>query len=152
MGGLKGSNNTGKYILTLALALSSVFVICGYSFAKDVEYSVTERPDGGYTLNINYSKRHWIPITGEGFFPLEKGNYTIDIIGKGKDYTSRQEKGYYYTPEDVKSVGKLWDFGYAWIDTERTYLYLNMYWVSLPDGIVPSKLNGKYRLKRKIAE
>ena len=148
MGGLKGSNNTGKYILTLALALSSVLVMNGYSFAKDVEYSVTERPDGGYTLNITYSKRHWIPITAEGFFPLEKDNFTIDIIGKGKDYTPRNQKGYYYTQEDVKSIGKLWDFGYAWIDADRKYLYLNLYWVSLPDRIVPSKVNGKYILKK----
>ncbi len=139
----------GRHLLLLLFILTYVFAVESYSFAKDIKYSVTERPEGGYTLNISYSKRHWIPITAEGMFPLEEGNYTIDVIGKGrkKTFWNGSLEGYYYTQEDIKSLSTLWNFGYAWIDADREYLYLNLYWASFPDSIVPSKINGKYKLK-----
>jgi hypothetical protein len=148
MCGLKSFNNRGRHLFLLVFILTYFFLVESCSFAKDIKYSVTERPDGGYTLYISYSKRHWIPITAEGMFPLDKGNYTIDVIGKGKEYTSgRGLKGYLYTQEDIKSLSTLWNFGYAWIDADRMYLYLNLYWMILPDESAPSKINGKYKLK-----
>lgn len=153
MDGLKALNDIKKYILILALTLFFTLIVNVYSFAWDQKYTVNERPDGGYTLKIHYWKRYWIPITAEGMFPLVEGNCTIDIIGKGKEYTSgRGLKGYLYSHEDIKSLSTLWNFGYAWIDADREYLYINLYWMVLPDSSAPSQINGKYILKRKTKE
>ena len=114
--------------------------------AKDIGYTVLVRPDGGYTLTITKSKRHWKPITAEGIFPKETKNYTIDIIGKGEDWSNRNQHGYYYASEAIKCNRKAWDFGYAWVDNKRKYLYLNLYWASSPDDNTSSDVNGKYLL------
>jgi len=133
------------YILTV-LCLLAFLIRANDSSAKDVKYSVSRKPDGGYTLNINIVKRHWKPITAEGFFPVERTSYVIDVMGKGRDWTYRAQSGFYYSSAEIKCRHQSWDFGYAWIDSERKYLYLNFYWVSSPDDIIPSDVNGKYRL------
>lgn len=120
------------------------------SSANDIEYSIINRPDGGYSLNVKFLKRHWTPITAEGIFPIEKKNYQVDIIGKGKDWTFRNQKGYYYSSDDIKSNPKAWDFGYAWVDADRKNLYLNLFWVSSPDKLIPSDISGKYLLTRHL--
>jgi hypothetical protein len=132
------------YISTFIMS----FVMVSGCFAKDIDYKITVNSDGGYSLKITYIKRHWKPITAEGFFPLERKSYAIDIIGKGKDWKYRGQNGYYYSIEDIQSNRKSWDFGYAWVDLERKYLYLNLYWVASPDDIIPSDVNGKYSLTK----
>jgi len=127
-------------------AVALFFLMNSKGIAEDMEYTVLVRPDGGYTLTITKSKRHWKPITAEGIFPKETKNYTIDIIGKGEDWSNRNQNGYYYTFEAIKCNRKAWDFGYAWVDNERKHLYLNLYWVSSPDDYTPSDVNGKYLL------
>lgn len=140
---------TANLLINFFLILSIVplsLIMSSYSMANDAEYTISIRPDGGYTLVINKSIRHWNPITAEGIFPKETKHYIIDIVGKGNDWSNRNQNGYYFTSKEIKCNKKAWDFGYAWIDNERKYLYLNLFWVSSPDGYTPADVNGKYRL------
>jgi len=110
------------------------------------EFTASKRADGGYNLNIKYSKRHWKPITAEGFFPIEKRSYIIEIPGKGEKWNNRNQKGTFYSITDIFSNSKDWDIGYAWVDDEGKNLYLNFFWVAAPDNLIPSDINGKYEL------
>lgn len=70
----------------------------------------------------------------------------MDIIGKGIDWSYRNQNGFYYSQDYIKSGNSAWNFGYAWVDKERRYLYVNLYRVASPDGTTPSDINGKYSL------
>ena len=117
--------------------------------ADNNKYTVTSRGDGGYTLDIFVSKRVWKMITSEGFFPKQEYGCIIEIIGEGQQWTEQVKgiDGYFYSLDKIESKKKYWDIGYAWIDPNRDHLYLNLYWVSAPDKIVPAGVNGKYKLK-----
>lgn len=136
--------------LVFLVIISSTFFLTASSnaSARSIEYAVSSRPDGGFSVEIVYSKRHWKPITAEGMFPLDKKGYKIEVIGKGEDWTNRNQKGYYYRSDEITSDIKAWDLGYGWIDENRRYLYLNFFWVSSPDGLIPSDINGKYDLRK----
>lgn len=136
-----------KYGIFLAVFfILTQYMMVTEIMASDREYTIMEREDGGYTLNLFISKRHWKPITAEGFFPKEEKSYTIDIVGPGKDWSFRAQNGFYYSLEQIVSTKRHWDIGYAWVDPDKRYLYLNLYWVSSPDGLSPSDVSGKYRL------
>ena len=137
-----------KYHLIAVLVSVFILTINYGCFAQSREYTILTRPDGGYKIDITYNKRHWKPITAEGIFPKEIKKYTIEIIGKGKDWSFRNQEGFYYSAEEVQSKKKAWDFGYAWIDSERRFLYLNFYWVSAPKNVTPSDVNGKYKINK----
>jgi hypothetical protein len=118
------------------------------AMASNIEYTVSRRSDRGYTLEIYIEKRHWKPITAEGFFPVEKKSYSIEIIGDGKDWSYREQNGYFYPLEQIQSIKKHWDIGYAWVDADRKYIYLNLYWVNAPDGLKRSDVSGKYTIDK----
>lgn len=117
------------------------------SMADTNEYSVSERGDGGYTVLINYSKRVWKPITAEGFFPKEEGRYEIILLERGEDWSNQGESGFFYPLNKIESKTKHWEVGFAWVDQKREMLYLNLFWVSPPDKLMPMAINGKYRIK-----
>lgn len=123
-----------------------IFITNLHCYAKDMKHTVSLRPDGGYNIDVTISKRHMQLITAEGIFPKEIKNFKIEIIGKGKNWSYRNQNGFFYGIEQIKCLNNAWDFGYAWVDSERKYLYLNLYWVSSPDSLIPSDVNGKYRL------
>lgn len=114
--------------------------------ANEKEYDISRKPDGGYTIDLRINKRHWKPITAEGFFPKQELYFTIDIAGKGKDWSGKDQPGFYYSSDLVSCKGQAWDFGYAWVDRERRFVYLNFYWASSPDKMIASDVNGKYAL------
>jgi len=114
--------------------------------ASDKDYEIERKPDGGYTIELRINKRHWKPITAEGFFPKQEMYFKIELSGEGNDWSSKDQPGYYYSSDFVSSKGKAWDFGYAWVDLERKLLHFNFFWASPPDKLIPSEANGKYRL------
>ncbi len=115
--------------------------------ANNKMYSITTREDGGYTIIINTSKRLLVPLTSEGIFPKIEKNYQIDLIGKGKDWKHRGHEGYFYSIEKMESKYIKLDVGYAWIDKERKTLYINIYFVEIPDKIISADINGVYEIK-----
>lgn len=137
--------NSYKNITAIALLLIIVTMPSGV-FAGIDNYIISKRTDGGYTIAIRYSKRHWQPITTEGFFPLEKGICVVEIIGKGEKREHGDFKGTYYSSENLAGRSRIWDIGYAWIDDKDKYLYLNLFSVVPPDDTVSSNINGKYDL------
>lgn len=142
----KMSNKLLQFVLLLILLPFYILFLSSNCNAQNSEYKISSRPDGGYSLDIVVHKRHWKPITAEGIFPKETKNYSMDIIGKGKDWSFRNQEGYYYAIEQIESKNKAWDIGFAWVDNKLEYLYLNLYWVSAPNEITPSDVNGKYSL------
>ena len=140
------SNKLLRFALLLVLLLFFTLSISSPCKAQNNEYKIASRPDGGYSLDIVVHKRHWKPITAEGIFPKETKNYSMDIIGEGIDWSFRNQDGYYYSIEQIMSKNKSWDIGFAWVDSKREYLYLNLYWVSAPNEMIPSDVNGKYSL------
>ncbi|HOI72877.1 MAG: hypothetical protein HPY65_16680 [Syntrophaceae bacterium] len=139
-----------RIVFFVVLTFVISFSMSGKSFAKDIQYTVTKRTDGGYTLKIVCKKRIWKPITAEGFFPVQETNHEIDFIGRGEDLSYRARPGYYYSLNKIESKSKSWDLGYAWVDPERKYLYLNLYWIKVPDDLAPINANGRYRLDEKV--
>jgi len=117
------------------------------SHAKDINYSVTSTGNGGYSLDIAVSKT--IFFSADGLFQKVRTHYSIDLIGKGKDWSYRNQKGYYYSLDDIVADKTNWDIGYAWVDIDRKYIYLNFYWASSPEDLIPSDVNGKYRIEEK---
>lgn len=134
-----------KYFILISIVLLS-FTMVKFGFAKNIDYKVTASPDGGYSIALDISKTN--VFSAEGFFQKIKNHYVLNLIGKGKDWSYRNQKGYYYGLNDISSNALGWDFGYAWVNADRTHLYLNLYWVSSPDGMIPSDLNGKYNLTK----
>jgi len=123
--------------------------IYGAGSSVKKEYFMAERPDGGYSLNIVLSTRYWKLITAEGIFPSLRRSLTIELTGKGTDWSYRNQKGYYYSFDEIKSIQKEWDFGYAWISDDRKHVYLNMFWVNAPDRVTSSDVNGRYEIQKK---
>ena len=111
------------------------------------EYSIANRTDGGYLINVVIYKRHL--ITADGIFLKERRTYTIELTGQGTDWEYRNQKGYYYSLDEIKSIQKEWDFGYTWISDDRKYVYLNLFWVNAPDNVTPSDVNGRYEIQNK---
>lgn len=140
-------NNYRKYFFILLLISLNFFLLGENAMAKEIEYSVSLRSDGGYTLLITCSKRHWNPITAEGFFPKEKEIYKIELIGEGEDWSYRNQNGYYYSLQKIISNKNHWDLGYVWVDLNRKFLYINLFWISSPNKLIESDINGKYILR-----
>ncbi len=134
----------------LLIGLAVLFVVYlsvfGLGSTINKDYSISPQPDGGYLLNVTTQKLHWQLITPEGTFPKETLHFKISLSGKGRDWSYRNQKGYYYSIEDIKTNMHHWDLGYAWIDAENKYLHLNLFWVHSPDGVIASDVNGKYSI------
>lgn len=130
----------------LACVIGLTFLTTCSVMAENKEYTVRPRADGGYSIVLTVIKRHWQPITAEDFFPKERQTYRIEIVGGGKDWTFRNQAGFYYNQDSVSCKSKSWDFGYAWVDAKRENIYLNFFWVSAPDSTTPSDINGKCRI------
>lgn len=144
--GLSIIMHVGRKKLIFIVGLSSLILLFAgvIAMAKNVQYSIVPRPDGGYTVSILSSKRHWSPLTAEGIFPKENATYQIEILGQGKDWSYRNQKGYYYSLAEIKCDRIHWDLGYVWLDSERKTLYFNLFWVSAPDKLIKANINGKY--------
>lgn len=125
-----------------------LLICCSSSPTQAIEknYTINQKSDGGYTIDIVSEKRSLTPITAEGIFPKITRRYHIELVGKGIDWSFRNQFGYYYNYENINSNQNDWDFGYAWIDKDREYIYLNLYQVKSPDGILNSYANGKYKI------
>jgi len=135
-------------LLVLFSLLIITFSMVPITMAMNTEYKISSRTDGGYTLTISYSRRIWKPITPEGFFPKETGHYTLEIVGAGEDWSYKGRQGYYYSLDHIKCKTPHWEVGFVWVDHKREHLYLNLYWVSVPDKLVPMPINGKYIIKQ----
>jgi hypothetical protein len=131
--------------IIFSLAISSCANLGSYNI---VESDVVQKTDGGYTLRLGGHTQHIQPISAEGFFPKQSIYYTIDLLGPGEDLTYRNQPGFYYSfPEDISSNKKHWDFGYAWVDLNREFIYLNFYWIDSPNSVKESRVNGKYKIE-----
>jgi hypothetical protein len=128
--------------LTCILIFLLSFITVNVCFAKDINYKIEVQSDGGYLLKISLKKI--ILFSADGFFHKFTNDAEIRLIGKGEDLTYRNHNGYFYNQNNVS--GFRWDFGYAWVDIERKYIYLNFYWLCEPDGMIPSDFNGKYKI------
>lgn len=137
---------TLQKLTAVCLGFLTTLLIGTKTMADNKKYTISKRADGGYTISITYSKRIWKPITAEGFFPKETGDYEINIIGSGEDWSYQGEPGFFYSLEKIKSKKTHWETGFAWVDQKREYLYLNLYWVSVPDKLMPLPINGKYKI------
>jgi hypothetical protein len=135
-----------KFRITCISTVIVVLFILNTGVADDVIYKIEARPDGGYSLKMDVTKT--TIFSADGFSRKVRNHFEIVLLGKGEDWSYRNQKGFYYRQNDVVSSSQCWDFGYAWVDADRTYLYLNLYWVSSPESMIPSDLNGKYRLNR----
>jgi len=134
------------YILFLLTCCISCASLGSY---EQIEHKILQREDGGYSILINGQTQHIQPISSEGFFPNVPIHYRIDLIGKGKDWSYRNQPGFYYSyPDMVKFERNVsWDYGYVWVDQKREYIYLNFYWVDSPNLLKESSINGKYKIK-----
>lgn len=140
-----------KYLRRALIIITSIAVlylsIYGAGSTTKKEYSIAERLDGGYSLKIVLYKRYWKLITAEGVFPRVRRICTIELTGIGRDWSYRSQNGFYYSSDEIKSINREWDFGYAWISKNKKYLYLNLFWVKSPDRVSPADVNGKYQLE-----
>lgn len=134
------------HILILLISSSSCASLGSY---QQMDHQVLTREDGGFSIIIKGHTQHIQPITAEGFFPKVPINYQIDLIGKGKDWSYKNQPGFYYSYPKTVKFNKIvsWDYGYVWVDQKREYIYLNFYWVVGPDDLEGSKISGKYKIK-----
>lgn len=141
-----------KYLWVVVIGAILVLCVAIFGPGKTVsrEYIIAERPDGGYSLNAVIYKRYL--ITADGIFTGVRRTFTIVLIGKGRDLSYRNQKGYYYSLDEIKSTQKEWDLGYAWISDNHKYLYLNLFWVKAPDSVTPADVNGRYKLQTSSRE
>lgn len=135
-----------KALFVTWMVLMEIFM-CNDCIAQIDEYKVNQRSDGGYAIDIKYTVQSWLPITAEGPFPRQVKKTTVELIGKGKDWSYRNQNGYYYDKNDIRGI--LGEIAYAWIDHKREYIYLNFFWISSPNKLTPSVINGKYRILSK---
>ena len=94
-----------KIIAALILFLFAVCVTCyaGIGISKDIKHEIQERLDGGYTIILSGKIRHLSPITAEGAFPKQSIYYQIELKGKGKDWSYRNQPGFYYSyPDNIE--------------------------------------------------
>ena len=116
---------------------------------QNVDYQVIQKDDGGYTVNIKGYTQIVAPITAEGSFPKQQLNYQIELVGDGKEWTYRNQPGFYFSfPKDIHCKREPGEIGYAWVDINKEYIYLNFYWIQAPDSLIESRLNGKYKIKK----
>ncbi|MBT0652714.1 hypothetical protein [Geomobilimonas luticola] len=134
-----------KIITCLLLTVS---VCHGEGITRKINHKTEARYDGGYNLTLGGTIQSLMPITAEGFFPKSPINYKIILKGKGKEWSYRNQPGYFYSfPEDIDAKPQSWDVGYAWVDKNRETIYLNFYWVKSPDSLTESEINGAYKVK-----
>lgn len=125
-----------------------VSVCHGSGITRKINHKAEPRDDGGYTLTLGGTIQSLMPITPEGFFPERPINYKIILKGKGKEWSYRNQSGYFYSfPEDIEAKPQSWDMGYAWVDKKRETIYLNFYWVKSPDSLTESEINGTYKVR-----
>lgn len=139
-----------KKITTCLLVLIAICTPCyaGVPISKDIKHQIQKRLDGGYTITLTGSIRHLSPITAEGAFPKQEVNYQIELKGNGKDWTSRNQPGFYYSyPENIECKTPRWDIGYAWVDKDLKTIYLNFYWIKSPDSLDEAVINGAYKIE-----
>lgn len=106
---------------------------------KNVEYSITKNKDGGYSINIVGDFRQE--------YSYVKTQFQIQLEGEGTDWSYRAQNGLYYSFDEIKVNGlSHGDEGYAWVNQDKTYVFLNLYWIQSPDDLRPSDLNGKYAI------
>lgn len=128
--------------------LFTVSVCHGESITRKINHKTEARDDGGYNLLLDGTIQSLMPITAEGFFPKRPISYKIVLKGKGKEWSYRNQPGYFYSfPEDIDAKPQSWDMGYAWVDKNRETIYLNFYWVKSPDSLTESEINGAYKVK-----
>lgn len=133
--------NTSKYIFVLIATL----LLAGCSFNNITSYEAILQPDGGYAVKIKLDKTY--TVSADGLFSKNIYHYEIRLIGKGKDWSYKKQNGYYYSQNEITGIKTgAWDFGYAWVDHDRSCIHLNLYWVSSPNGMTPSDINGRYCL------
>ena len=136
-----------KRWISFVLVVIAILYLSIYGAGETVQkelLSISKRPDGGYSLQIVMNKRYWKLLTAEGVFPSVRQVYVIELIGEGKDWSYRNQPGYYYALSEVKSIQNQWDLGYAWLSADRKYLSINLYWVNSPDDLISSDINGSY--------
>jgi len=127
--------------------LSAIVSLSSVCFAQNTKYKIQKRADGGYNIEISYNKQLLYPFTVEGAFPKDVRNYSIELIGKGKDWSYKNQRGFYYSKKEIPNMPE--DLGYAWVDSKRENIYLNFYAVKSPDKIIPAVINGKYSVEQK---
>lgn len=127
---------------------SVIILVRGTCMADAKNYAISERADGGDAISISYSKRVWKPKTAEGVFPQETGTYELNLVGKGEDWSGEGEPGSFYPLSKIESRKTHWEVGFAWVDKDRSLIYLNLFWVSPPDKLEPMAINGVYKIKR----
>jgi len=137
-------------------ALNLIISLCGLIILSScaslgtysqIDSQVTQRADGGYTLTLKGQTQIVQPITAEGFFPKQPIYSQIELIGPGKNWKYRNQKGFYYQfPKDIECKNSYWDIGYAWVDEKRENIYLNFYWVNSPSSLKESRINGRYKI------
>jgi hypothetical protein len=106
-----------------------------------MDYQIQSRNDGGYTI---YFKVKNTIQTKTVTYPA--GEYRVELIGKGKDRSLSQLPGIYYSPESITSLTVNWGYGFAFLDNDRKFAYLNLYQITGPDTSEPLFLNGRYPL------
>lgn len=128
--------------------LLTVSVCHGEGITRKINHKTEPRDDGGYTVTLSGTIQSLMPITAEGFFPKRPINYKIALKGTGKEWSYRNQPGFFYSfPEDIEAKPQSWDMGYAWVDKNRETIYLNFYWVKSPDSLTESEINGSYKVK-----
>ena len=134
-----------KIITCLLLTVS---VCNGEGITRKINHKTKVRDDGGFSLTLDGTIQSLMPITAEGFFPKRQINYKILLRGKGKEWSYRNQSGYFYSfPEDIEAKPQSWDIGYVWVDKNRETIFLNFYWIKSPDSLSDSEVNGSYRIK-----
>ena len=142
MPGLQRMTRAKRILFGVVLAGMVVF---GGRFAEartwvsSREYTVSENEDGGYTLNIAIETRY-LGFTWDGFFPKQRSTHEIRLVGRG---FNRQ----LYKMDKVHGWGDIGDLRWAYVDLEKKEIYINAYDIRSPDSLVPTTLNGCYKIK-----
>ena len=133
-------------IIAIFICLNSCV---SFGTVQHLNHKIEKRDDGGYTLIIDGDIQHMRPITAEGFFPKQKLRFVIELKGNGKDWSYRNQPGFYYSyPDTLECKHVNGDFGYAWVDKNKENIYINFYWIKSPDSVRDSEINGKYKIQQ----
>ncbi len=137
----------------MTLLILFLIVVCatcnaGIGISKDIKNQIQERPDSGYTITLSGNIRHLSPITAEGAFPKEKIYYQIQLEGKGRDRSCKNQPGFYYSyPDNIECKIPHGDRGYASVNKTRKTIYFNFYWVKSPGSLEACVINGSYKIE-----
>jgi hypothetical protein len=137
-------NRTSILIIAIVICLNGCV---SFGTIQHLNHKIEKRDDGGYTLIIDGDIQHMRPITAEGSFPKQELHYVIELKGKGKDWSYRNQPGFHYSYPDTIECKQKWDFGYAWVDQKNEYIYINFYSIKAPDSLRDSEINGKYKIQ-----